>query len=102
MNHRPRPNKNFRFLCKDKKKSPVIGTPVYVKDEALKRENFPYEHRGGTIIEDWSFEDSKGKVYYGFMVQHKIGKYLWDADDLVEIGGLKLNFQEKEKSPPQE
>lgn len=85
----------WRWACPDKTKSPAIGVPVYLKDEAVEKHNFPREHRGGVILEDWSLIDPKGNLHQGFVVKHKIGNYLWDAEDLVEIGGVKLTFEEE-------
>lgn len=86
----------WRWACRDKTKSPSVGIPVYVTDEALEKHGFPKEHRGGIIIEDWSLIDPKGKVHHGFLVKHKIGKRLWERSELVEIGGLRLNFLEED------
>lgn len=85
------PNKNggidAMFLCgKNRKVSPVVGTPVYVTDAAMKGHSFPYKYRGGTIIEDLSFKDMKGKVYRLYKVKHKHGLYVWEDRELVEIG----------------
>lgn len=81
---------NVTFLCRDIKVSPSIGVPVYVKDEALKKNGFPVEHRGGTIIEDLSFEDVLGRAYYVFKVRHANGEHVWSTNELVEIGGLNI------------
>lgn len=95
MRKKPKPHANWRWACEDKRRSPVVGTPVYVKDDALKKYNFPREHRGGVIVEDWSMYDPKGKLHHRFLVKHKIGEFFWGAEDLVEIGGLKLKFADE-------
>jgi hypothetical protein len=75
------------FLCVDRGQSPSIGVPVYVKDDVLKKMKFPREHRGGVIIEDLSFRDNRnGVLHYAFRVRHKHGEFVWEANELVEIG----------------
>lgn len=86
------------FLCKDKRKSPSIDIPVYVKDRALEEKGFPYDCRGGTIVEDLSFVDVYGRAIHCYKVKHKNGIYLWLEDDLVEIGAqvdIQVNSQIK-------
>jgi hypothetical protein len=80
----------YKWICKDRKKSPSIGVPVYVKDEVLTEKKFPYDHRGGVIVEDMSLEDNVGNTYHYFYVKHKNGTFLWPIESLVEIGGLKI------------
>jgi hypothetical protein len=89
---------NYNFLCKYKRISPSIGVPVYVKDEAIEKHSFPREHRGGIIHEDMSFVTKAGEKFYAFKVKHRNGIFTWSADDLVEIGGLKIEVDETDES----
>lgn len=81
----------YRFVCTDKTQSPSIEIPVYVKDEVLKKpkyKDFPYENRGGTIVEDYSIENLyTHKIVRYFNVKHRHGHFIWKETDLGEIGG---------------
>lgn len=88
MNTKP----SYMFLCDIRTDSPSVGIPVYVKDEVLQEHEFPHEFRGGTIIEDLSFEDRQGRVTHCFKVRHKNGVFVWGEDELVEVGA-QLNIK---------
>lgn len=81
----------MKYLCADRALSPVVGTPVYVKDDALRRQRQTFEHRGGVIIEDMSVDDDAKNVSYAYKVKHANRSLIWRQDDLVEIGGLTFN-----------
>jgi hypothetical protein len=85
------------YLCSNKKKSPSVGVPVCVTDEALEKENFPKELRGGVIIEDLTMVDKKGLIHRIYRVKHRFETKLWLQSELIEIGGMAFPVDEEDK-----